>query len=220
MTPITCAILSGREEVVEDMLEAGSFSGVDLPTKDGLFPLQLACSKGMPRVLSSLCSQPHGKDLAQKLDKDGFSLLHRAVMEGHNNIAKMLLEEKLCPPALLDASGTSAMELAVSLGHVDAAWMMHSFVPLEVARESMRDLLQRKIEEETRSMFGCEVASFEVSAYQEGELVEEVCTGVKEGEVWMAVLNIFPHGQDSLMQIDVSVEEEEYLLVVARTYRG
>jgi len=220
MTPITCAILSGREELVEDMLEAGSFSGIDLPSKDGLYPLQLACSKGMSRVVSSLCSQPHGEELAQRLGRDGNSLLHRAVLEGHTGIVKMLLERKLCPPELLDASGSTAMELAVSLGHTDAAWVLYDLVPRKIARESIQKLIERKIEEETMKMFGCRVESFDINAYEEGELEEEVCRAVEERGPWMNLLNIFPRGLDSLLQVDLSVDEEEYLLVVAQACRS
>eukprot|EP00960_Hanusia_phi_P025945 745983-Hanusia_phi.AAC.2 len=92
------------------------------------------------------------------------------------------------------------MELAVSLGHTDAAWVLYDLVPRKIARESIQKLIERKIEEETMKMFGCRVESFDINAYEEGELEEEVCRAVEERGPWMNLLNIFPRGLDSLPQ--------------------
>ena len=116
MTVLHAAVLSGNEELVMLLLDAGGGVGVDVASKSGLLPLQLACSKGMALAVQTMCGLDKGLAGVQETGPDGSSLLHRATVEGHAEVVEVLLRCGACDANAQDAVGSTALHLACALG--------------------------------------------------------------------------------------------------------
>ena len=49
------AVLSGNEELVELLVSLGGDRAAGIANGDGLYPLHMACSKGMAKAAAALC---------------------------------------------------------------------------------------------------------------------------------------------------------------------
>ena len=116
MTVLHAAVLSGNEELVMLLLDAGGGVGVDVASKSGLLPVQLACSKGMALAVQTMCGLDNGLAGVQGTGPDGSSLLHRATVEGHAEVVEVLLRCGACDANAQDAVGSTALHLACALG--------------------------------------------------------------------------------------------------------
>lgn len=116
MTVLHAAVLSGNEELVLLLLDVGHGAAIDMQGAMGLFPLHLACSKGMVRAVEQMCRQERGAPAAAHVEPDGSTLLHRATVEGHEGVVEALLRSGLCDPNAADADGSTALHLACAMG--------------------------------------------------------------------------------------------------------
>jgi len=130
MTVLHSAVLSGNEELVLLLLRLGQGAALNMRSTSGFFPSHLACSKGMSRAVQVMCELEQGTiqepkksnvgglscDYMGSSDPDGASLLHRATVEGHDDVVKVLLSSGLCDPNLQDADGSTALHLACAMG--------------------------------------------------------------------------------------------------------
>jgi len=119
MSPLHCAVLSGNEELVCYFLEIGDSAGVLCTNKEGLYPIQLACRKGLETVVRKLCALPCSKEFVNIRDAEGGTLLHLAVAEGHCGVARALLEAGACDLKAEDSDGFTALRLAEALEDQD-----------------------------------------------------------------------------------------------------
>ncbi|KAH9298698.1 hypothetical protein KI387_030380, partial [Taxus chinensis] len=87
-TPLHSAVSSGRDDVVEALLQAGA--DVSIANNGGRTALHYAASKGRLKIAQVLIS--HGAKINQK-DKFGCTPLHRAASAGHPELCEMLIEE-------------------------------------------------------------------------------------------------------------------------------
>lgn len=86
--PLHSAVSSGRDDVVEALLQAGA--DVSIANKGGRTALHYAASKGRLEIARLLIA--HGAKINQK-DKFGCTPLHRAASAGHPELCEMLIEE-------------------------------------------------------------------------------------------------------------------------------
>ena len=119
MTVLHSAVLSGNEELVCFLLEVGNGAGVDVQNKVGLFPVHLACSKGMSAAVAVMCQLEGCEAAKQSADPGGGTLLHRATKEGHSEAIKVLLQSGFCDPNVQDSDGSTALHLAYAMGLSD-----------------------------------------------------------------------------------------------------
>lgn len=115
MTALHAAVLSGNEELVLLLLEAGQGAGVGMQSKGGLFPVHMACSKGMSAAVEYMCKLEEGAETFAHLGPDGASLLHHATMEGHAEVVNVLLRSGRSNPNLQDLGGSTALHLACAM---------------------------------------------------------------------------------------------------------
>ena len=124
MTVLHAAVLSGNEAVVLLLLDAGSGAAIDVQGTMGLFPVHLACSKGMASAVEQMCQHDRGAAAIAHREPDGSTLLHRATAEGHEEVVKALLRSGLCDPNAADADGSTALHLACAMGLSDIVEML------------------------------------------------------------------------------------------------
>jgi len=109
MTALHAAVLSGNEELVLLLLEEGQGAGVGMQSKGGLFPVHMACSKGMSAAVEYMSKLEEGAETFARLGPDGASLLHHATMEGHAEVVNVLLRSGRCNANLQDSSGSTGI---------------------------------------------------------------------------------------------------------------
>ena len=108
-------MVSGNEQLVLFLPEAGGGAAIDMANKKGLFPVHMACSKGMAAAVEAMCKLEDGQDAFANVGPDGASLLHHATMEGHDEVVRVLLRCGRCNPNVQDCSGSTALHLAYAL---------------------------------------------------------------------------------------------------------
>jgi ankyrin repeat protein len=57
------AVLSGNEELVELLVSLGGDRAAGIANGDGLYPLHMACSKGMAKAAAALCKIEGAKEV-------------------------------------------------------------------------------------------------------------------------------------------------------------
>uniref|UniRef100_A0A0D6R704 Uncharacterized protein n=1 Tax=Araucaria cunninghamii TaxID=56994 RepID=A0A0D6R704_ARACU len=87
-TPLHSAVSSGKDNVVEVLLQAGA--DVSMANKGGRTALHYAASKGRLNIAQILIS--HGAKVNQK-DKFGCTPLHRAASAGHSQLCELLIDD-------------------------------------------------------------------------------------------------------------------------------
>ena len=95
-TPLHRAAAYGHEEAVEALIHAGA--SLPLKTPDGFSALHWACEYGHPGVVRLLLKAR--APVADVSDETLWTPLHRAALDGHLAVVKLLLsegDETLCP---------------------------------------------------------------------------------------------------------------------------
>ena len=115
MTSLHAAVVSGNEQFVLFLLDAGGGAAIGMENKKGLSPVHMACSKGMASALEAMCKLEDGQDAFAHVGPDGASLLHYATMEGHDEVVRVLLRYGRCNPNVQDYGGSTALHLAYAL---------------------------------------------------------------------------------------------------------
>ena len=106
-TPLMVAVTGGKHKVIKALLK----SGADTATKNaaGLSVMHAAAEKGHERVIQVLIT--HGLDANEVHAEDGLTPFHRAVMGGHTDTVKSLLNAEV-PADQPTADGRLPMDLA------------------------------------------------------------------------------------------------------------
>lgn len=138
MTPLHCAVLSGNEDVVMYLIDYGEGAGADVQSKDGQYPIQMAVSKGMLAAVSRLSRLPGTEEVNASVDKDGYSLLHRATMEGFGDVVEVLVEKQIIDANIQDHCGCTALHLAYAFGHDHIASLLKPVTDLSLTDEDGR----------------------------------------------------------------------------------
>ena len=113
---LTLAIEKGDHDA---LVRYGGATGADLNfevTKDGAFPLLIACAKGDPELVNLLLSNPH-LDINKK-DKNGVNAYFMAAYHGHVMVMRRLMGKgaEMCEK---NTNGSNALHIAVKRGNVD-----------------------------------------------------------------------------------------------------
>lgn len=116
MTSLHAAVVSGNEQLVLFLLQAGGGAAISMENKGELSPVHMACSKGMAAAIEAMCNLESGKEAFTHIGPDGASLLHHATMEGHDEVVRVLLRCGRCNPNIQDRGGNTALHLAYALG--------------------------------------------------------------------------------------------------------
>lgn len=106
-TPLMIAVSGGKHKVIKALLKAGA----DTTTTNaaGFTVMHEAAEKGHERVIQVLIT--HGLDANEMNAEDGLTPFHRAVMGGHTDTVKSLLNAEV-PADQPTADGRLPMDLA------------------------------------------------------------------------------------------------------------
>mmetsp|Transcript_21099 Transcript_21099/g.58127 ORF Transcript_21099/g.58127 Transcript_21099/m.58127 type:complete len:272 (-) Transcript_21099:236-1051(-) len=133
MNVLHLAVLSGNENIVENLISSGGGAGCRGRDSRGLLPLHLACSKGMVRSVALLCETmcaEGGGDVG--FDTEGCGPLHLAAKEGLDSVISCLLpfkDQLGLLPGQKDRQGLTALEWAEILGHESVAALLRPISP-------------------------------------------------------------------------------------------
>ena len=125
-TALICACcVSGNAECASVLLAAGA--DVNAEDGHGVRPLHLAAMQGDSDLTTALLKTKRqgnsGGDaidiVVDATDSQGRTALICATMEGHAEVAKLLVEEGAADLSITDGTGATALEWAVDLEHFD-----------------------------------------------------------------------------------------------------
>ncbi|XP_029359730.1 B-cell lymphoma 3 protein homolog [Echeneis naucrates] len=122
-TPLHLAVITQQMNMVEVLLNAGADpAALD---RNGQTALHLCCEYNQRDCLAALLSQPIPPTCLESRNYEGLSPLHLAVLRGHKDLARMLLEAGADINAMDIKSGQSPLMHAVESNNAD---MVHFLI--------------------------------------------------------------------------------------------
>ncbi|CAL4130437.1 unnamed protein product, partial [Meganyctiphanes norvegica] len=122
MTPLACATLLGRIEIMEKLLNYGA-NIFARDSENGDLPIHQAVSNKNHVQIAQLLHD-HGSHL-DHLNNEGDTPLHVAAYYGNKRVAEWLINHRVDSKAL-NNEGTSPSDLAESSGHNEMAEWLRS----------------------------------------------------------------------------------------------
>jgi ankyrin repeat protein len=108
-TPLHCALAAGYGDVVQFLLEKGTYSSI--PDSLGNHPIHLACSSGLPEMVALFFLQD-SRSCLKLVDGERRTPLQLAISQGHLPIVRILVEKDLGQLDTVDHHGHTPIELA------------------------------------------------------------------------------------------------------------
>ena len=125
-TPLHNAVLKGRLEVAQFLIESGAT--IDIQDSKSWTPLHVACQHGYLKIAKLLAE--HRAGINDTIDS-GRNSLHLAAFEGHAEVATFLLERGI-DYCLRDKDDWSPLHLAVQEGHESIVMILMDQPKIEV----------------------------------------------------------------------------------------
>jgi len=138
-TPLMYATINGKHRAFKALLTKGQ-ADTSIANADGYTVMHVAAEKGNMKIIQNLITSGVS---AKDVHADGLAPLHRAVLGGHTDAVKALLNAEV-PVDMATADGKTAMDLAETLDMATPVTASGRRTPgVKSPRLAMKEVLQK-----------------------------------------------------------------------------